>query len=332
MENENGEIVIYQTPEGDTSIEVMLDHDTVWLTRQQMEELFKSTRQNISTHITNIFKEGELDPTKTVQETTTVQQEGKRTIQRKVEQYSLDVIISVGYRVKSNRGTQFRIWANKILKEFLVQGYALNQKKLKEASDQLEALKRAIILVADVTTHQSLTGDEATGLLKVITDYTLALDILDRYDHQTLAIEGTSLEEIFKITYPAAMAAIQELRNKFGGNSLFGNEKDESFQSSLSTIYQTFGGQDLYPSIEEKAANLLYFVIKNHSFSDGNKRIAAFLFVWFLEKNGILYRSDGSKKIGDNALVALTLMIAESKTEEKDMMTKVVVNLINTWN
>lgn len=332
MSNENGEIIIYQTSDGATSIEVMLDQDTVWLTRTQMEDLFQSTRQNITTHIRNIFAEGELDETKNIKETTNIQKEGKRTIRRKVEQYSLDVIISVGYRVKSNRGTQFRIWANSILKDYLIKGYSLNQKKLQETSQHLEALRKAVVLIANITTAQPLTGDEATGLLKVITDYTFALDILDRYDHQTLEIEAISTKDLFQITYPTAMAAIGELRNKFGGSMLFGNEKDDSFRSSLSAIYQTFDGQDLYPSMEEKAAHLLYFTIKNHSFSDGNKRIAAFLFAWFLEKNNILYRPDGSKKIGDNALVALTLMIAQSKPEEKETMTKVVVNLINSKN
>ncbi len=203
MAEGNGEIVIYQTPDGETSIDVMLDQETVWLTRSQMEELFLSTRQNITTHIRNIFNEGELDPTATIKEALTVQQEGKRTIQRKVEQYSLDVIISVGYRVKSNRGTQFRIWANKILKAYLAKGYALNQKKLQETTERLEVLKRAVALITNVTATQPLTGDEAEGLLKVLTDYTLALDVLDRYDHQTLEIEGTSPKELFQITYPA---------------------------------------------------------------------------------------------------------------------------------
>lgn len=332
MQNENAEIVIYQTSDGDTSIEVILDHDTVWLTRPQMEDLFQTTRQNISTHIANIYKEGELDQAQTVKEVFQFQQEGTRNIRRKVEQYSLDVIISVGYRVKSNRGTQFRIWANKILKDYLVKGYSLNQKKLQDTSEHLEALKKAIALVAEVTTTQQLTGDEAKGLLQVVSDYTYALDILDKYDHQVLEIEGTSTRGLFTITYPSAMEAIRGLKDKFGGSALFGNEKDESFRGSLAAIYQTFDGHELYPSVEEKAANLLYFVIKNHSFSDGNKRIAAFLFVWFLEKNHLLYRPNGTKKIGDNALVALTLMIAESKPEEKEMMTRVVVSLINTRN
>lgn len=236
MAEGNGEIVIYQTPDGQTSIDVILDQETVWLTRSQMEDLFLSTRQNIARHISNIFNEGELDPTATVKEALTLQQEGKRTIHRKVEQYSLDVIISVGYRVKSNRGTQFRIWANKILKAYLAEGYALNQKKLQETVERLEVLKRAVALITNVTATQPLTGAEAEGLLKVITDYTLALDLLDRYDHQTLEIEGTSPKELFHITYSAAMAAIKGLKSKFGGSSLFGNEKDDSFQGSLAVV------------------------------------------------------------------------------------------------
>jgi prophage maintenance system killer protein len=332
MTEGTGEIVIYQTPDGETSIEVILEQDTVWLTRSQMEDLFQSTRQNISTHLKNIFEEGELLRQTTVKESSSLQQEGNRTVQRRIEHYSLDVIISLGYRVKSLRGTQFRIWANKILKDYLIKGYSLNEKKLHEKTEQYEGLKKTVALITNVSTNQNLTGDEATGLLKVLTDYTYALDVLDRYDHQVLEIEATSPRELFQLTYPTAMAAISGLKEKFGGSTLFGNEKDDSFQGSLAAIYQTFGGHDLYPSVEEKAANLLYFVIKNHSFSDGNKRIAAFLFVWFLEKNALLYRPDGSRKLADNALVALTLMIAESKPEEKEMMTRVVVNLINTKN
>src|SRR6202022_576008 len=223
----------------------------------------------------------------------------------------------------------FRIWANTILKDYLAKGYASDKKKFKEQSRQLDELKQTVKLLGNVIESKSLNSDEATGLLRVVTDYAYALDVLDRYDHQVLEIEATSSKELFQITYPAAIEAIKGLKDKFGGSSLFGNEKDQSFQGSLAAVYQTFVGKDLYPSVEEKAANLLYFVIKNHSFSDGNKRISAFLFVWFLEKNGILYKADGSKRIADNALVALTLMIAESKPEEKDMMIKVVVNLIN---
>ncbi|MBH2004082.1 MAG: virulence protein RhuM/Fic/DOC family protein [Sphingobacteriia bacterium] len=329
---QTGEIIIYQAPDGQTAIDVKLEDETVWLTQSQMQQLFQQTKQNMSLHIKNIFNEQELDREATVKESLTVQKEGKRSVKRKIEYYSLDVIISVGYRVKSQNGTQFRIWANKVLKNYLIKGYSINEKCLKEQAGQLESLKQAVKLLGNVIEAQPLNSDEATGLLKVLTDYTYALDVLDRYDHQVLEIGATTREELFQITYSEAMKAIDGLRHKFGGSTLFGNEKDESFQGSLAAIYQTFGGEFVYPSIEEKAANLLYFVIKNHSFSDGNKRIAAFLFVWFLEKNGILYKKDGSRKIADNALVALTLMIAESKPDEKDIMVKVVVNLINSNN
>lgn len=329
---ENEKIIIYQTPDGQTSIDVTLEQGTVWLTQVQMAELFESTRQNISLHINNIYKEGELSRDSTIKESLIVQKEGKRTVNRKVEQYSLDVIISAGYRVKSLRGTQFRIWANNVLKEYLIKGYALNEKRLNEQAQQLDTLKQTVRLLGNVLESKSLTSDEASGLLKVLTDYTYALDVLDKYDHRTLTIDAIHEKPSFIATYNEAMKAIQGLKEKFGGSSLFGNEKDESFKSSITTIYQSFDGNDLYPSVEEKAANLLYFVVKNHSFSDGNKRIAAFLFVWFLEKNGILYKADGSKRIADNALVALTLMIAESKPDEKDIMAQVVVNLINSNN
>lgn len=324
-----GEIVIYQSENGQTSIDVTLQNESVWLNLNQLSELFGRDKSVISRHLKNVFNEGELDSSSVVAKNATTGSDGKMY---QVDYYNLDVIISVGYRVKSVRGTQFRIWANKILKEHLVRGYTINEKRLKEQNEHLQQLKQTVKLLANVAGKKPLTSDEATGLLKVITDYTYALDVLDKYDHQILEIESTTSKELFQITYKEAMGAIESLRKKFGGSSLFGNEKDDSFQGSLAAIYQTFGGQSLYPSVEEKGANLLYFVIKNHSFSDGNKRIAAFLFIWFLEKNGILYKADGQKKIADNALVALTLMIAESKPDEKEMMIKVVVNLINMKN
>ena len=329
---EKGDIIFYQAGSEQTQIEVKLENDTVWLSLNQMAVLFGRDKSVISRHLSNVYREGELNKDSTVAKNATVQNEGERQISREIEYYNLDAILSVGYRVNSIRGTQFRMWANKILKDYLTKGYAIDQKRFKEQSRQLEELKQTVKLLGNVIESKALNSDEATGLLRVVTDYAYALDVLDRYDHQVLEIESTSSQELFQITYAAAMEAIRGLKDKFGGSSLFGNEKDESFRGSLAAIYQTFGGKDLYPSVEEKAANLLYFVIKNHSFSDGNKRIAAFLFVWFLEKNGILYRPDGSKKIADNALVALTLMIAESKPEEKDMMIKVVVNLINLKN
>lgn len=325
-------IVIYQTDDGQATIEVRLEQDTVWLSQAQMVELFGQTKQNISLHVNNIYKEGELDKSSTVKDSLTVQKEGKRQVQRKVAFYSLDVIISVGYRVKSKRGTQFRMWANQVLKEYLIKGYSIDKKRLESQSKQLADLKQTVQILGSVLQSKELNTDEAIGLLKVVTDYSYALDILDQYDHQVLEIEATTSKELFVISYQEAIKAIKGLKDKFGGSSLFGNEKDQSFPGSLAAIYQTFDGKELYPSVEEKAANLLYFVVKNHSFSDGNKRIAAFLFIWFLERNQILYKPSGEKRIGDNALVALTLMIAESKPEEKEMMIKVVVSLINQRN
>ena len=331
MEAKN-QIIIYQTKDGNTSIDVKIERDTIWLNQHQLTDLFKTDRTSLVKHIKNIYKTGELEEISTCAKFAQVQNEGIRTVKREITHYNLDLIISVGYRVNSKQGTQFRIWANQILKEYLINGYAINEKKISEQQEQLKNLKKTVTLLSNVLESKELTSDEATGLLKVVTDYAYALDILDKYDHQQLTIEGTTLQELFVIDYPEAMQAIYDLKEKFGGSSLFGNEKDDSFKGSIATIYQTFGGIDLYPSVEEKAANLLYFVVKNHSFSDGNKRIAAYLFVWFLEKNNILYRIDGSKRIADNALVALTLMIAESKSEEKEMMVKVIVNLINTNN
>ena len=331
MEN-MGDIIMYQTQDGKTSIDVRLQNNTIWLHQKQIADLFGTEVPAINKHIKNILNSRELEEAATISKMEIVRKEGRREVTRIVEHYNLDMIISIGYRINSIRGTQFRIWANQVLKEYLSKGYVIDQKRLQEQSRQLEELKQTVKLLGNVIGNHELSSDEATGLLKVVTDYTYALDVLDQYDHQVLEIHDTTKEELFQITYEEAMKAIQSLRDKFGGSSLFGNEKDESFQGSLAAIYQTFDGQFVYPSVEEKAANLLYFVVKNHSFSDGNKRIAAFLFVWFLEKNCILYRPDGSKRIADNALVALTLMIAESKPEEKDMMVKVVVNLINIKN
>ena len=327
---ENNKIVIYQTEDGHTQIDVRLENETVWLTQAQMAELFQKTPQNITMHIRNAFNEGELDEQATCKEFLQVQTEGARVVRRKVKFYDLDVIISVGYRVKSQRGTAFRIWARNVLKDYLIKGYAINEQLRHE---QLGELRQLVgMLGRTIQSQPLLSTDESQALFDVVTDYTYALDTLDNYDYQRLTIEKTTQEERFHATYENAMREINALREKFGGSSLFGNEKDDSFHSSIGQIYQTFGGEELYPSVEEKAAMLLYLVTKNHSFSDGNKRIAATLFLWFLNNNGILYNKDGSKRIADNTLVALTLMIAESRTEEKDVMVKVVVNLINQNN
>jgi len=327
---EEQKIVIYQTEDGQTQIDVRLENETVWLTQAQMVELFQTTKQNVSLHLNNLYKEGELQKEGTVKEYLTVQQEGKRRVSRRVKYYDLDVIISVGYRVHSKRGTAFRIWARKIIKDYLVKGYVVNERIRHE---QIGELRQLVGMLGRTLQNQAvISTDETAALFEVVTDYTYALDTLDNYDYERLAIDKTTKQEKFHATYENAMEAINGLREKFGGSTLFGNEKDESFKSSIGQIYQTFGGDELYPSVEEKAAMLLYLVTKNHSFSDGNKRIAATLFLWFLNNNGILYREDGSKRLADNTLVALTLMIAESKTEEKDVMVKVVVNLINQKN
>ena len=326
----NNQIVIYQSEDGQTQVDVRLENETVWLTQAQMVELFQTTKQNVSLHVGNVFKEGELEEKSTVKEYLTVQKEGERKVSRKVKYYNLDVIISVGYRVKSKRGTAFRIWANNVLKQYLIKGYAVNERMRKE---QIGELRQLVGMLGRTIQNQPLlSNDETDALFKVVTDYTYALDTLDNYDYGRLTINKTTEEEPFHATYNNAMEAIYGLRDKFGGSVLFGNEKDGSFKSSIGQIYQTFGGEELYPSVEEKAAMLLYLVTKNHSFSDGNKRIAATLFLWFLNGNHILYHPDGSKRIADSTLVALTLMIAESRTEEKDVMVKVVVNQINKNN
>ncbi|MEI8115359.1 MAG: RhuM family protein [Bacteroidia bacterium] len=322
-------IEIYQLEDGKTEINVQLDNETVWLNLSQMVDLFERDKSVISRHINNVFKEKELNRNSVVAKNATTATDDKIY---QVDYYNLDVIISVGYRIKSRRATQFRIWANKILKEYLIKGYSLNEKRLEQKTEQLKELKDSVKLLGQVLNYKALTNDESIGLLKIISDYAYALDILDRYDYQSLEIKDTSGKEIYQLTYEEAIRQIELVKKAHGNSDLFGHEKDDSFQSSVSTIYQTFGGIDLYPSIEEKAANLLYFITKNHSFSDGNKRIAAFLFLYFLERNGILFDENGNKRIADNTLVALTLMIAISKPEEKDTMTKVIVNLINRNN
>ncbi len=324
-----GEIIIYQSEDGHTELNVRLDGDTVWLSQAQIAHLFQTDRTSIVRHINNIYRNGELKKEATCAIFTQVQTEGTRQVRRSLPLYTLDMIISVGYRVNSKQATQFRIWANRVLKEYLVQGYAVRRDL---PSAQLEELNRTSAVMSNVLAAKAGTRDEAVGLLRVISDFSYGLDTLDRYDYQQLELSHTTAEERFRATYENAMEALQTLKKEFGASELFAREKDASFRSTMGAIYQTYGGEDLYPSVEEKAANLLYLTVKNHSFSDGNKRIAAFLFLWFMERNGILYREDGSRRVENNTLVALTLMIAESRVEEKDIMTKVVVNLINNRN
>ena len=328
----NSEIKIFNTENGSTSIEVKLERETVWLSQRQMAELFEKDSDTIGLHLKNIYKSGELDEISTTEKYSVVRQEGKREVKRLINYYNLDAIISVGYRVNSKRGIIFRKWATKLLKEYLIKGFTINQEKLEKQNKQLLELKETVKILSNVVSNKELSNDESKGLLDIISDYSYALDVLDKYDYQSLEIEDVTTNEIYQLTYEEAIEQIQMTKKVYGNSDLFGHEKDKSFRSSIATIYQTFGEVDLYPSIEEKAANLLYFIVKNHSFSDGNKRIAAFLFLYFLEKNGILRTENGDKRIADNTLVALTLMIAVSKSEEKDTMIKIIVNLINKNN
>ena len=329
---DRGEIIIYRTADGETRLEVRMESDSVWLTQAQIARLFGVDRTVIVRHVNNIYKSCELEREATCAKIAHVQHEGLRQVRRMIPYYNLDMILSIGYRVNSKNATQFRIWANKVLKEYLVKGYVISnnitEQKYRELQQLVAVMARTVKRIGDTAGKDHQTD----SLVSMVADYAYALDTLDRYDYQQLEVGGTTTEERFHATYDNAMKMIDSLRRKFGGGTLFGNEKDGSFRSSIGQIYQTFGGTELYPSIEEKAAMLLYLVTKNHSFSDGNKRIAATLFLWFLERNGILYRPDGGKRIADNALVALTLMIAESRTEEKDTIVKVVVNLINKNN
>ena len=324
----NNSIEIYRSQDGSVQLNVKLENETVWLTQSQMAELFGRDRTVITRHINNCYKEGELDKNITCAKFAHMGKAQDQTYETTM--YNLDVIISVGYRVKSIQGTRFRQWATSVLKQYLIKGYVINQQlKL----DRYNELKNVVRLMGRaIGMQEKVTTDEYSGLFNVISDYVYALDTLDHYDYQSLSIQQTTKNEPFRATYDNAMEAINALKDKFGGSQWFANEKDDSFKSSIGQIYQTFGGEELYPSVEEKAAMLLYLVVKNHSFSDGNKRIAAMLFLWFLNNNRVLYAEDGHKRIADNTLVALTLMIAESRTEEKDVMVKVVVNLINKEN
>lgn len=326
----NNSIEIYRSLDGSIQLNVKLENDTVWLTQSQMAELFGVDRTSIVRHIRNIYKSEELDQNSTCAKNAQVRTEGHRSILREIPYYNLDMIISVGYRVNSKNATSFRRWATSVLKQYIIKGYAINQQIKLDRYNELKDVVR--LMSRTVGLQEKVTSEEYGGLFNVISDYVYALDTLDHYDYQSLSIQKITKIEPFRATYDNAMEAINALKEKFGGSQWFANEKDDSFKSSIGQIYQTFGGEDLYPSVEEKAAMLLYLVVKNHSFSDGNKRIAAMLFLWFLNNNHVLYAEDGHKRIADNTLVALTLMIAESRTEEKDVMVKVVVNLINKEN
>lgn len=324
---ERNDIIIYQSNDGLVKMEAMVDpnHETIWATQKAIATLFGKDVSDISRHIRNVYKCGELSRESTLQKMQIAFSD------RPVQYYNLDVIISVGYRVNSIMATNFRIWATGIIKQYMLKGYAINRNIVSE--QKYADLKQALNLLENVFNKELLlSSNQITDLFDVIRDYTYALDTLDAYDYQSLKIADTTTPERFHATYENAMEVVHNLKSKIGRSNLFGIEKDSSFHSSIGQIYQTWDGKDLYPSIEEKAAMILYLVVKNHSFVDGNKRIAATLFLWFMQNNGILYRPNGTKRISDASLVAITLMIAESHTDEMSTMVKVVVSLINRKN
>ena len=328
------QIEIYQTKDKQTAIEVQFEEETVWLTQQQMAKLFGQSKQNISLHLNNCYREKELSKKSTVKDSLTVQKEANRMVSRKIEYYNLDVIISVGYRVKSKRGTQFRQWATQRLKDHLVKGYTLNEKRLQQMLQNMQQLEQAVKLIQQSGSSGELSATETKGLLEIITNYTQSFILLNQFDSNSFTDKKLNENITYEIEYSEAAKAITELKKqlikKKEASALFGNERDGAFASTLISVVQTFGGEYLYKSIEEQAAHLLYFIIKNHPFTDGNKRIGAFLFVWFLEKNKHRFKKSGEVKINDNALVALALLVAQSNPDDKEIMTKLVVNLIRS--
>lgn len=317
-----GEIVMYLSPGGKALLDVRLVGETLWLNLNQMAGLFERDKSVISRHLGNVFRTGELKRNSVVAFFATTAADGKTY---NVEYFNLDTIISIGYRVNSKRGTQFRIWATNVLRDHLLKGYSVNQQRLKE-------LRQSLKLIEQVMDRHEVDSDQARALLRVVTDYAYALDLLDDYDHQQIQVGQVRKGKVKGVSHSEAMQIIAQLSKNFGASTLFGKEKDASLESSLQTVMQSFDGRDLYPSLEEKAAHLLYFLVKNHSFVDGNKRIAAAVFLWFMEKNRALYGKNGKKRIADNALVAITLMIAESNPVEKETMVKLIINLINSRN
>lgn len=314
-----GGIILYQN-----KVEVRLEQDTLWVTQAQIAELFGTQRPAITKHLLNIFQSGELREKSVCSILEHTAADGKKY---KTGFYNLDAVLSIGYRVNSRRATQFRIWATSILKKHLVEGYTLNESRLKKVESKYRDLQKAVNLLGNMTALENLPS-EARSLAQVISQYSRALDLLDDYDHERLSIPKGTKKEKFRLTYEKARKIIETMKKQFKDSPLMGREKDKSFKSSLGAIHQTFGGKDVYPTVEEKAAHLLYFVTKNHSFVDGNKRIAAALFICFLQGNNLLIKKDQSRRIEDGALVALALMIAASKPSEKEMMIKVILNLI----
>ena len=324
---QKGEIVIYTSEDGSVSLDTKLENDTIWLTQDMMTKLFETTKQNISLHINNIYKDEELDKTSTVKDFLTVRKEGNRTVSRNIEYYNLDMIIAVGYRVNSKRATQFRKWATSTLKEYITKGYAINEKMLKSKQEQIQTLQSTLNLLTRSIENQIETVDDAQNVAKILDNFAKGLNLLDNFDHKTLDSKGSTEKEAIIIPEQEYLEIIDKMKSDFASD-VFGVPKDGSFASSINQIYQTFDGKDCYPTLEEKAATLLYLITKNHSFSDGNKRIAASCFLYFLDKNNMLYKNN-FPIIDSSALFALTLLIAESKPEEMDIMKQIVISVLN---
>ena len=321
------EIIIYQDEKGNTNIDVRLENETIWLTQKQMAELFERDVRTINEHIINIYDEGELDETSTIRKFRIVQTEGKRSVNRELDHYNLDMIIAVGYRVKSKIATRFRIWATNILKQYLIEGYAINQNLIQAKNKQLDKLQKAISVLSRSIENQAQSLGDAQKLTNIIKDFSDGLELLDDFDNKTLDTKGKTTKEAVVIEKEEFLEIIDKMKPEFGSD-VFANPKDDSFESSVRQIYQTFDGKECYPSIEEKAATLLYLVVKNHSFTDGNKRIGASCFLYFLEKNNALYKN-GVAVIDNSTLATLTLLIAESKASEMETMKQVVLSVLN---
>lgn len=323
-ELQKGEIIIYTSEDGSISLDTKLENDTIWLTQKQMAELFDKNIRTVNEHINNIFKEGELDKSSVIRNFRITASDGK---QYDTNFYNLDVIISVGYRVKSLRGTQFRIWATNTLREYLTKGYVINEKMLKTQQNKIQTLQSTVNLLKRSLQNQISTVNEAQDIANIMDNFAQGLDLLDDFDHKTLDTKGITRKEAVIISKEEYLSVINKMKSEFASD-VFANPKDDSFDSSINQIYQTFGGQDCYPTLEEKAAMLLYLITKNHSFSDGNKRIAASCFLYFLNRNNLLYKNN-LPIIDNGTLFALTLLIAESKPEEMEIMKQIVVSVLN---
>ena len=329
MENQfqKGEIIIYTSEDGSISLDTKLENDTIWLTQDMIVTLFNSSKANISEHISHIFQEEELDRESTVRNFRTVRKEGSRNVSRNLEYYNLDMIIAVGYRVNSKIATKFRKWATNTLREYLTKGYVINEKMLKAQQNKIQTLQSTVSLLTRSIQNQISTVDQAQDVANILDNFAKGLDLLDNFDHKTLDTKGVTQKEAVVISEREFLKVIDKMKSEFASD-VFANPKDGSFASSVNQIYQTFGGNDCYPTLEEKAAMLLYLITKNHSFSDGNKRIAASCFLYFLNKNNMLYKND-LPIIDNGTLFALTLLIAESKPSEMEIMKQIVVSVLN---